>query len=183
MPWSNRAELYIKLMKEAVCKDMQEMDSPMVLWDYCLKLQVRIYNLMAQDHFKVCGTNPHTATTGEEGDISNVSTYRLYEWCYYREHTNRFPHNQEVLGRVLGPARGKGNEMAQWILKANGNIVPRHSHCPLQVAEINSPMEAKKCKWFDNLIERRWGTSIAPPNQTTRKANRWMVELRRLPIG
>ena len=26
MPWSNQAELYIKLMKEAVCKDMQEMD-------------------------------------------------------------------------------------------------------------------------------------------------------------
>ena len=26
------------------------------------------------DHFKVCGTNPHMATTGE-GDISNVSTY------------------------------------------------------------------------------------------------------------
>ena len=74
-PWSNPAELYIKLMKEAVCKDMQEMDSPMVLWDYCLECQVRIYNLMAWDHFKVCGTNPHTATTGEEGDISNVSTY------------------------------------------------------------------------------------------------------------
>ena len=60
--------------------------------------------------------------------------------------------------------------MAQWILKANGNIVPRHSHRPLQVAEINSPMEAKKHKWFDSLIERRWGTSMVPPNQNTRKA-------------
>ena len=60
--------------------------------------------------------------------------------------------------------------MAQWILKANGNIVPRHSHCPLQVAVINSPTEAKKYKWFDSLIERRWGTSMVPPNQNTGKA-------------
>ena len=124
MSWSNRAELYLKLMKDAVCKDMREMDSAMVLWDYCLECCVRIYSLMAHDHFKVCGTNPHMATTGEEGDILNVSTYGWYKWSYYREHTNRFPYNQEVLGWVLGPAQGEGNEMAQWILKANGNIVP-----------------------------------------------------------
>ena len=36
-PWSNRMELYIKLMKEATCKDMWETDSLMVLWDYCLE--------------------------------------------------------------------------------------------------------------------------------------------------
>ena len=167
-PWSNQVELYIKLMKEAICKDMWEMDSPMVLWDYCLKCRVRIYNLMAWDHFKVCGTNPITL---------NVSTYGWYEWCYYREHTNCFPHNQEVLGWVLGPARGEGNEMAQWILKANGNVVPRHSHCPLQIAEINSPMEAKKHKWYNSLIERRWGISMVPPNQTTGKAKEENFEI------
>ena len=76
----------------------------MILWDFCLECQVRIYNLTAWDHFKVHGTNPHMATTREEGDISNVSTYGWYKWCYYREHTNRFPHNQEVLGWILGPA-------------------------------------------------------------------------------
>ena len=36
-----------------------------------------------------------------------------------------FPHNQEVLGHVLGPARGEGNELSQWVLKSNGNVVPR----------------------------------------------------------
>ena len=78
-----------------------------------------------------------------------------------REHTNCFLYNQEVLGRVLGPARGEGNEMAQWILKAKGDIVPRRSHRPLQVAKINSPTKAKKRKWFDSLIERRWADFLA----------------------
>ena len=36
-PWSNKAELYIGLLKEAVQKDMDESDSPMCLWDYCVE--------------------------------------------------------------------------------------------------------------------------------------------------
>ena len=33
--WANLAELYIGLLKEAVCKDMKESDSPLKFWDYC----------------------------------------------------------------------------------------------------------------------------------------------------
>ena len=36
-PWSNKAELYIGLLKEAVRKDMCESNSPMSLWDYCME--------------------------------------------------------------------------------------------------------------------------------------------------
>ena len=51
--------------------------------------------------------------TGEEGDISNLCQFEWYEWCYYREQKEPFPHIKERLGRVLGPAKGEGNEMAQ----------------------------------------------------------------------
>ena len=37
---------------------------------------------------------------------------------------------------VLGPARGGGNEMAQWILKANGRVVPRRSLRELKVVKF-----------------------------------------------
>ena len=46
-----------------------------------------------------------------------ICQYGWYEWCYFRDQTTAFPNNNKVLGRVLGPARGAGNEMAQWILK------------------------------------------------------------------
>ena len=36
-PWSNKAELYIGLLMEAVRKDMRKSNSPMVLWDYCVE--------------------------------------------------------------------------------------------------------------------------------------------------
>ena len=78
-----------------------------------------------------------------------------------------FPYNREVLGKVLGPATGEGNEMAQWILKANGNVVPWRTMRSLQVDELHSPQEIKKRETFDALIERRWGTSGLPPPVST----------------
>ena len=50
-PWSNKAELYIGLLKEAVRKDMCESNSPMSLWDYCMERRARINILMAKDNF------------------------------------------------------------------------------------------------------------------------------------
>jgi hypothetical protein len=161
--WANRAELYIGLIKAAVRKDMKESNSPLVFWDYCVERRARINNLTAKDLFQLHGSNAHTATLGEDGDISNLCRYGWYEWCYFLEQKNAFPYNREVLGRVLGPARGAGNEMAQWVLKPNGNVVPRRTLRPLTVAEVNSTTEKAKREAFDRIIERRHGTAMSPP--------------------
>jgi hypothetical protein len=80
-PWANKAELYIGLIKEAVRKDMKESDCPLVSWDYCVERRARINNLMAKDPSQLHGYNAHTATTGDEGDISNLCQYKWYDWC------------------------------------------------------------------------------------------------------
>ena len=110
-PWSNRAELYIGLIKEAVNKDMREADSPLVFWDYCTKRRSRVHNLTAWHLFYLHGSNPRTVLTKEEGENSKLYQHGWHDWCYYRHNTNRFPFGKEVLGRVIGPARGEGNEM------------------------------------------------------------------------
>jgi hypothetical protein len=53
--------------------------------------------------------------------------------------------------------------MCQWVLKSNGKVVPRRSVRPLNPSEIHSEVEIRKRKVFDELIERRHGTSINPP--------------------
>ena len=71
---------------------------------------------------------------------------------------------RKFLAAFLALPQGAGNEMAQWVLKANSNVVARRSHCPLNMAESYSPVEQKKRDVFDELIQRRWGDSITPPN-------------------
>ena len=77
---SNKAELYIGLLKEATHKDMCETDSPMAIWDYCLERRAQINNLTVKNSFKLHGMNAYLALTGEEGDISNLCQYKWYDW-------------------------------------------------------------------------------------------------------
>lgn len=170
-PWANKAELYVGLMKEATRKDMHEAASPLPFWDYCLERRVRISNLTARDTFKLRGTTAYTALTGLEGDISNLCQYAWYEWVYFREDSAAFPFNKEVLGRTLGPATGAGNEMCQWILKANGRVIPNRTVRPLTTAEQYSETERKKREIFDALIERKHGTATTPPKKVKQRDN------------
>eukprot|EP00980_Cylindrotheca_fusiformis_P029117 scaffold22730_cov151-Cylindrotheca_fusiformis.AAC.1 len=121
-PWANRAELYIGILKEACRKDMKESNCPIAFWDYCLERRARIHNLTSNNLFQLEGRNPHFHTVGDEGDISNLCQFGWYEFAYYREGSANFPLPREILTRVLGPAKGEGNEMAQWCLKPNGTI-------------------------------------------------------------
>ena len=52
--------------------------------------------------------------------------------------------------------------MAQWILKANGNVVHQRSHRTMKIEEVNYDQKQIKFKTFDYLIVRRWGTLINP---------------------
>ena len=76
-PWSNRAELYVGLLKSATRKDMKTSMSPLVFWDYCMERRARINNLTAKNLFQLEGRNPHYSVTGQEGDISNIC---MFDW-------------------------------------------------------------------------------------------------------
>ena len=82
---------------------------------------------------------------------------------------------KEKLGRVLGPARGEGNEMAKLILKNNIKVVPCRSLRPLQLEEIHSATEQRKSKVFGILIKGIWGTLVNPaPTSSNAKIENYL---------
>ena len=83
--WANRAELYIRIFKEAIRKDLRDQNSPMVLWDYCAERRARIHNVTPRDLFQLNDNTPTMATFGTQADISNICQFRWYDWCYFRE--------------------------------------------------------------------------------------------------
>ena len=149
-PWANRAELYIGLLKEAVRKDLRATDAPMRLWDYALERRALMHILVPRPLFRK-DRPPHEATFGAPGDISRLCNYGFYEFVYYRDHGS-FPANKEKLGKVLGPAKNEGNEMAQYVLNAKGVVVIRRSLRKLTIAETASSVEAKKQELFGDII-------------------------------
>ena len=163
--WADRAELYVGLLKEAVRKDLRESNAPLVLWDYAVERRALISNATAKNNFKLQGQTAHAKTLGEPPDISNLR-WGFYEWCYYRDNDS-FPFPREVLGRVLGPTKNAGNEMCQWVLNVNGNVLPRRSLRRLRADELRETnlSEARKRHTFDTAIYQRLGNSytLAPP--------------------
>ena len=97
--WENRAELYVGMFKESVCKDMRNEDSPMVLWDYCSESIASITNMTAKDLFKVISNTSHFTTFGEDGYISNICQFRCYGWIYFRKESAAFSFPSHVLRR------------------------------------------------------------------------------------
>ena len=134
---------------------MKSYNRPLVFWDYCSERRPIIKNLTAKNLFQLEGQTPHFTVTGEEGEISNLCQFGWYQWCYFREQNSNFPLGREILGRVLGPSKGEGNEIAQCVLKANGNIVPRHTTRPINTLELSSESEKRKRNVFDELITAR----------------------------
>ena len=164
-PWSNRAELYIGLFKEAVRKDLRKSDSPMVLWDYCMERRALIHNSIPRKLFQANGLSPHEITLGAEGDISNLCTFDWYDWVYYRNNSSSFPMNKELLGRVLGPIKNEGNEMAQAVLTSKGTVVTRRSVRSLSKAELVSDVEKHKRSIFNAAIKSKLGDSVTKPSK------------------
>lgn len=169
--WADLAERFIGMLKTGVRLDLRESNAPMVFWDYCLERRVQIMNLTARTTHRLQGLNPYTATTMEAADISNIATFGWFEWVYCLEDRgsskHKFPKGLEVLGRCLGPAKDHGNEMAQWILKASGHVIPLRTLRRLTPHELSVTNEDERDKrlLFMNDIRRRYGDATNLPPQ------------------
>ena len=106
----------------------------------------------------------HAATYGNSGDISNICTFAYYEWVYYRDHGN-FPQNKEQLGRVLGPIRNEGNEMAQAVVTHKATVVPRRTMRKLTISELNNESEKSKRVNINAKIRAKLGDSMSFPTK------------------
>ena len=167
--WANRAELYIGLLKESIRKDMRKSHCPMVLWDYCAQRRALIHNLTPRNLFQLEKTTPYQMQFGIQGDISNLCQFDWYDWCYYREEGNNiFPKQKELLGKVLGPSKNEGNEMALNILNYKGNVVPRRSVRRLTQVELDSESEKLKRSQFVENITSILGDSLSLPPSTVK---------------
>ena len=120
------------------------------------------------------GQTSHFATFGEEGDIPKIYNFGWYEWVYYRESSAAFPCPAHVLGCCLWPAKNEGNEMTQWVLKQNGETVPRRILCPLTPEELSRDSEILKRSNFTEGIKLKYGTLIPCPRKSGELSSRRM---------
>ena len=97
-PWANRAELHIGIIKNRVREQLRKTHCPMVLWCYCVERETQVMRSSARNIYSSDGMVPSSKLTGQPTDISNLSEFGFYEWCYYRDHQQPFPMQTKRLG-------------------------------------------------------------------------------------
>ena len=143
---------------------MRESNSPMQLWCYACEQRASVMNLTANNMFQLEVQNPHMETLGEMGDISKFFQLSWYAWVHFCQNTDSVPYQKYELGRCMGPTKNEGNEMCEWILQLNVQIVPRRTLRRLRPEERLDTNEAKANKRasIDAAIKEDLGDSTTP---------------------
>ena len=76
-----------------------------------------------------------------------------------------FLSRKSSLADCLGPAKNEGNEMAQWVLKDNGKVLPRRTLRRLSTAELllTNESEAERRMLFTTSVRGILGDLISLP--------------------
>lgn len=162
-PSANRAESSIKILKHDTKKDLADENAPLVFWCFAMERRADINCALAKDTFGLHGQCAETMMTGKPTDISKLCQFKFYQWVKYRREGQQFPIAHERYGRCLGPAKGTGNEMSQWILTDKGQVLPFQTVRALTPAEINNPAQAEQRRELDKFWRKKFGDSINPP--------------------
>ena len=115
-PWQQKAEGAIKELKRGTLRKQSAAHSPTKLWDHCIELEAHIQSRTASGHPALEGQVPETMMTGHTADVSPYVEHRWYDWVKAYAHNTKYPHDKEILGRWLGPARDVGPAMCSKIL-------------------------------------------------------------------
>ena len=99
----------------------------MQLWCYSCERRAAIITLTVNNIFHMQGHNIYMEALEEMVEISKLCQFGWYEWAYLCQKTAVFPFQKEELGRCLGPTKNDGNEMCQWVLHQNGQVVLRRN--------------------------------------------------------
>ena len=101
--------------------------------------------------------------TDETADISNLCRFGCYQWVYYWDNKNKFPEQKKRIGRALGPTKYEGNVMAQYILHANGIVLPRKMVKAIPPEHPRNQVLQDKMKIYDSCIKEKLGDSMSIP--------------------
>jgi hypothetical protein len=138
---------------------MKELNCPIPLWDDCVERRTKKDKInsifMARTLTPIRQVRKATSPTCTHVDGMSSATFEIK--------VKVFPSLVKFSVESLVQQPVSGNEMAQWVLKASGDVVPRRTLRPLQAAEPYSPEEKKRRDIFDVCIERM-GTSSTPPS-------------------
>ena len=94
---------------------------------------------------------------GNTPDISEYIEFEFYDYCWYWDTPQSYPHEKKGLGRWLGVAHRVGQAMVYYIMNTNGKVIARSTVSSLEPSDYNVLETKSRMSKLDIAIEASIG--------------------------
>jgi hypothetical protein len=94
---------------------------------------------------------------GTTPDISEYVEFEFYDYCWYWDSPQSFPHEKKSLGRWLGVAHRVGQAMVFYIMNTNGKVIARSTVVPLDPHDLSVQETKERISALDDVIKTSLG--------------------------
>ena len=113
-PDENYGEILVKKTKIRSGKLMMYRNVPLRLWCYALEYPCDLESIMIPIMYRNKGRTGYEMVYGTTPDISEYVEFQFYDYCWYWDTPQSYPHEKKSLGRWLGVAHRVGQSMVYY---------------------------------------------------------------------
>ena len=153
----NYAEILVKMVKIGSAKLMAERRVPMRLWCYAVEYYSDIHSLTVPGMYRNKGRTGYEIVYGTTPDISEYVEFQFYDYCWYWDTPQSYPHVKKQMGRWLGVSHRVGQAMVFWVMNKNGKVVSRSTVVPLDQDDYQVDDNKVRMTDLDHAISTKIG--------------------------
>ena len=156
-PDKNYGELLIKRAKIRSGKLMMSKNVSLRLWCYALEYSCDLESIMVPNMYRHKGWTGYELFFGTTPDISEYEEFQFYDYCWYWDTPQSYPHEKKCLGRWLGVAHRVGQSMVYFIMNGNGKVICRSTVSQLEPSDYDVVEHKSQMSKLDSTIENSIG--------------------------
>ena len=166
-PDENYGEQLVGRAKLGTSKLMLRKKVPLRYWCYAMEYYCDLSSVMVPGMYRNKGRTGHEIVFGNTPDISEYVEFEFYDYCWYWDTPQDFPHEKKQLGRWLGVAHRVGQAMVHYVVNNKGIVIARSTVTRLEPSEYDVTETKERMSDLDTVIKASIGDYRKAANETT----------------
>ena len=156
-PDENYGETLVKRAKILSGKLMIRKNVPLRLWCYSLEYSTELSSLLVPNQYRNKGRSGYEMVFGSTPDISEYVEFEFYDYCWFWDTPQSYPHEKKQIGRWLGIAHRVGQSMVYYIMNIKGRVIARSTVIPFEPSDSDVTETKTRMSQLDETIKAKIG--------------------------
>ena len=165
-PDENYGEQLVKRAKLGSSKLMIRKKAPLRFWCYGMEYYCDLSTIMVPGMYRNKGRSGYEMVFGSTPDISEYVEFEFYDYCWYWDTPQDYPHEKKQIGRWLGIAHRVGQAMVYYVANSNGVVIARSTVSAIEPDEYDVEETKRRMMDIDNTIKASIGDNRNAANES-----------------